>query len=265
MSAPPQDGPLTFTEEVLLLLLDNKQGAAASISRTKLDCALAAAVLMDLALAGRIGADLETMFVVDRTPTGNSLLDPVLARIATREETADTLAWLRELAAEDAGRIHGQAQVLLVRRGVLERRDGSFVWSFARQPNVPARWWWRIAGRPGTGGHRRTERRTGQRVREALLSDAIPDMRDAALIGLLETCSLLGTVVPDGILDSLGPRIAQLRRFAQNARGLACVVADIERSVARTLAETSPVRRPDCTGREQTLRGCPDGYGVAND
>ena len=246
MTAPPRDSPPTFPEEILVLLLSDESGTAASISRTNIDGSLAAAVLMDLAFADRIDTDSDRMFVVDRTPTGNPLLDPVLARIAAREEAAETLDWLQELAVEDAGRIRGQAQVLLVRRRLLQRREGSFVWSFSRQFDVPARWWRKIVRSPRAGGRQRAGRRIDQRVREALLSNGIPDVRDAALIGLVETCGLLGAVVPDRDLGPLRSRIAQLRRITLSQPRLARAVADIERSVARTLAVKLPVPTPDC-------------------
>ena len=113
MTGPLRDGPLTFSEELLVLLLNDEWGTLASIPRTRLDCALAGAVLMDLAFANRIDTDLETLFVIDRTPTGNPLLDPVLAKIAARNEWSGTLAWLKSLGAEDAVRVRDQALVLL--------------------------------------------------------------------------------------------------------------------------------------------------------
>ena len=235
MTAPPWDGPLTFCEEILILLLNDEQGGLASPPRTNVDCALAAAALMDLAFADRIDTDLEVLCVIDRTPTGNAVLDPVLAKIAAREETTDTLTWLRLLAAEDAGRIRDQARLLLVRRGLLERRAGSFIRAFVSLPVVLLRWLRGSNGGPGARGRRRAGHWIGQRVRQALPPDAIPDPRAAALIGLVETCNLLGAAVPDARLDRLRPRVAQLRRLDLIGRELPRVVADIERSVAQTL------------------------------
>ena len=47
------------------------------------DLALAGAILMELALAGRIDTDLDRLVVVQQRPTGDALLDGVLARLAT--------------------------------------------------------------------------------------------------------------------------------------------------------------------------------------
>ena len=204
---------------------------------------------MDLAFANRIDTDLETLFVIDRTPTGNPLLDPVLAKIAARKEASDTLAWLKALGAEYAVRIRDQALVLLVRRGLLERQEGSFDWAFARRPAAAARRGWGFGWRRGARGRYRAGRRIGQRVRDALLSDGIPNPRDAALIGLVNACDLLGTVVPDGDVDRLRPRVAQLRRLDLIGREFARAISDIERGVAQTLAAAAADCTPDRGGR----------------
>ena len=77
---------LTFTEEILLLLLDDKDGSFVPIPKVNLGCAIAGAVLMDLAFAYRIDTDPESLVVNDRTPTGNPILDPTLAKIAAQEQ-----------------------------------------------------------------------------------------------------------------------------------------------------------------------------------
>ena len=46
---------LRFADELLLLLIDDKRGDLIPIPEWSLSCALAGALLMDLALEGRIG------------------------------------------------------------------------------------------------------------------------------------------------------------------------------------------------------------------
>ena len=69
---------LTFSEEMLVLLLEDAHGTFVPIPRTSIECALAGAVLMDLAFANRIDTDLETLMVTDRTPTGILMLGRTL-------------------------------------------------------------------------------------------------------------------------------------------------------------------------------------------
>ena len=72
---------LRFSEEVLLLLLNDNGGKFIDVPAPSLDGALAGAVLMDLAMENRVDTDPERLFVVDPTPLDDDLLDPTLARI----------------------------------------------------------------------------------------------------------------------------------------------------------------------------------------
>ncbi len=81
MTVPLDATVLTFSEEMLVLLLEDGRGTPIPFPRTNIKCALAGAVLMDLAFANRIDTDLETLVVIDRTPTGNFMLDRTLAKI----------------------------------------------------------------------------------------------------------------------------------------------------------------------------------------
>ena len=241
MTIPLRNRPLSFCEQLVILLLNEERRFLPSHLQTnKLRYAMAGAVLMELAFANRIDTDLESLFVIDRAPTGYSLLDPTLERIAAHEETRDIFAWLRVLAAEDAIRICEQALVLLVRRGMLGWRDGSLPSALAGRPHVQTRWRWSVAWEPTARLRRRAGRKIGQRVREALLSDDIPDPRDAALVGLVDACDLLGAVLRGGEIDRLHSRVVRLRRLESTGRELARAVSDIKRGVAQSLATDQP-------------------------
>ena len=90
---------LRFSEEIVLLLLNEERGALiASLPPRSLDVILAGAVLMDLALEGRIDTDLTQLSVVDATPLDDDLLDPTLADIAQSSETRAVSFWLTTTA-----------------------------------------------------------------------------------------------------------------------------------------------------------------------
>ena len=78
---------LTFTEEILLLLGD-EGGVFLPVEKHAFDCALAGAVLMDLAFAYRIDTDLEALFVIDPTPTGNPMLDGTCDPVHGRQQVS---------------------------------------------------------------------------------------------------------------------------------------------------------------------------------
>ena len=207
----------TFAEE-LILLLNDRDGVLLPIQKDAFECALTGAVLMDLAFARRIDTDLQALVVTDRTPTGNPMLDRVLAKIGARPETADTRTWIRDLSIDEAGAFREQTLAGLVQRGVLERRDGKLPWGL-RSPRHPA-----VDGE--------AVREIGQRIGAVLHSDDIPDPRDVALISLLDACDILPDLFPGREIERCRPRIEQLRKMELIGREVAGAIADVERAVA---------------------------------
>ena len=56
---------LRFADELLLLLIDDKRGDLIPVPEWSLGCALAGALLMDLALEGRIDTDPDYLSLLD--------------------------------------------------------------------------------------------------------------------------------------------------------------------------------------------------------
>ena len=210
---------LTFTEE-LVLLLNDEDGAPLPIRQDTVACALAGAVLMDLAFAHRIDTDLEALFVNDRTPTGNPALDRILERIAARTEVCDAKMWIGTLSVEEAPAIHEQTLAGLVESGILTVRESRLPWT-------------RSQLYPSSDG--RTARELRQRVADMLTSDEIPDPRDVALISLLAACEILPDIFPRQEIEDFRPRIALLRKMDLIGREVAGAIAEIERSIIQAV------------------------------
>ena len=120
---------LRFAEEIMLLLLDDKGGRFVDARAMSLKFGLAGAVLMDLALEGRIDTDPERLFVIDPTPLKDDLLDPTLIRIVQSPKRRDTRQWIEQTVTY-AGDIQECSLVHLVERGILRREDDRFMWVF---------------------------------------------------------------------------------------------------------------------------------------
>ena len=208
---------LTFTEEMLLLLGD-EEGEFLPVREHAFECALAGAVLMDLAFEYRIDTDLQALVVTDATPTGNPMLDRILVQIATRTDTTDAQAWIRVLSTDEAATIREQALTSLVERGILEQREERFLWAFrsVRYPTIDDR----------------AERVIKARLEE-VLADDIPDPRDVALISLVDACQILPDLFPDQDTRQFAPRIEQLRKMDLIGREVAGTIADIQRTIIR--------------------------------
>ena len=190
---------ITFAEETLALLLDDKTGTFLPIGKYALEHALAGGVLLDLAFANRIDTDPEKLMIIDSSPTGNPILDRALERINQGSDSKNTAEWLEILSAEQGQMLQEQVIESLIKRGVLERREEKFLWVF-RSRRYPM-----IDGK--------VQQEARQRVVGVLFSGDIPDPRDIALICIADACGLLKTVFGESELDEISPRLDQLRKM----------------------------------------------------
>ena len=203
---------LTFTEEILLLLLGEEDGAFLPVNSNAFECALAGATLMDLAFALRIDTDLESLIVLTENPTGISMLDSILAKIVTHPEVMDAQSWVRLLAREEANTIREQALASLVDRGILEQRETRRVGHYPM--------------RDGTA-----QREVKLHLRDVLLADDIPDPRDVVRVSLADACGIFPEILSEREIKQATPRIRQLRIMDLIGREVAGAIAAIQRTM----------------------------------
>jgi len=203
---------LGFVEEILLLQLDDSQGKFVNLPLSAADVVLAGAALMELALANRIGSDLERLILVDVTPTGDDILDAVLKRLAEAggELTADAVLERLSVNGEKYQEIALQR---LIAKGVLREENGRFLWVFRtrRYPVVDDS----------------EQREVRARLRQLVLTDEIPDPRDVELICLIDACGLLGLVLGPDEIAQTKTRVEQLGRLDLIGQAVTKAVANI--------------------------------------
>ncbi len=215
---------LTFTEEITLLMLDD-DGRFLPIRGGAVEHILIGAVLMDLAFANRVDTDLESLVVIDATPTGNPLIDRTLERLASSDANLDTKGWVEALAREQAAGIRRQVVDKLVERGIIEVQDERFLWVFQsrRYPTIDGR----------------VERGVKLRMEDVLLSDDMPDPRDIALVCLVDACDILTDIFSEREMERVRPRIEQLRKMDLIGRDVGTVIADIETTITMAMAQAA--------------------------
>lgn len=108
---------VTLAEELLLLAYDDESGKATG-SRIGLDLGMAAGVLVELALAGRVAYGDGSIVVADPTPTGKPITDEVLGRMAA-DTPLSPASWVQRLRHGLRDRILAD----LVARGVVRDVD----------------------------------------------------------------------------------------------------------------------------------------------
>ncbi|MYB19361.1 MAG: GPP34 family phosphoprotein [Holophagales bacterium] len=221
------DSPhLTFVEEILLLLLDDDSGAMKRVAPNVMELLLAGAILMDLALRGRLDCDLQRLVVVDPTPVGEEILDGPLAEIAEAADEADARTWVVRLSARSK-QVQEAALARLVERGILRVEDRSFLWVFGsrRYPMVDDR----------------EEREVKLRILDVLLSDRIPAPRDVALICLADASNAFQVILSAQELRHAAARIELVRGFDLIGQAMGRA---IQKSVQDIAAATATAHHP---------------------
>lgn len=217
---------LTFVEEILLLLLDDDSGAMKRVAPNVMELLVAGAILMDLALRGRLDCDLQTLVVVDPTPVGEELLDGPLAEIVEAADEADARTWVVRLSARSK-QVQEAALERLVERGILRVEDRSFLWVFGsrRYPMIDDR----------------EEREVKLRILDVLLSDRIPAPRDVALICLADAANAFQVILSAQELRHAAARIELVRGFDLIGQAMGRA---IRKSVQDIAAATATAHHP---------------------
>lgn len=156
---------VALAEELLLLAYDDDTGKATG-SHIGLDLGMAAAVLIDLALAGRLAYAGGMIVVVKAAPTGEPIADEVLGRVVA--DTPHTPAsWVQRLRHGLRDRVLAD----LCSRGILRDVDETALGyiHLHRYPTVDAT----------------VETELRARLAQALTGDEWPDERTAALAALV--------------------------------------------------------------------------------
>ena len=173
---------LNFAEEILLLALDDEAGALRELPALSLENALVAAVLMDLAFLNRIDNDQNVLRVIDPTPTGDEILDTILADLGKTQEDIPIPDCLEGLFLRSEN-IRKKTLDRLVQKKVLRVENSRILWVFA------------VRRYPKCNGVQCREVKS--RLRSLILSEALPDPRDAALVGLIDACRLWDAVLTE--------------------------------------------------------------------
>ena len=207
---------LTISEEVLLLFLDDEKGTFIRGPDIHVELAMSGAVLMDLALANRIDTDPERLFVVDRSPMGDKVLDDLLARIASTDPERSTEYWLNWIR-EDVPEIMGHFIDRLVERGILRRMEEKILWVFEtrRYPVIDDR----------------EEREVKRRITTVLFSDDIPDPRDVVIIGIVNACDLLEVILHHREVEKVRGRAEQITQMDLIGQTVSSTINDVRASI----------------------------------
>lgn len=201
---------LSLPDEIVLLTFDDDTGRMIGRQGLAASLALAGAVMMELALAGRLDTDRDRLEILDATPTGDEVLDSGMALI---HGIQDSRGALMLLAREEAG-LRPAVLATLVARGLLKRVEGRVLLVF------PERRYPKPEDRP-------EPREVRARLIRSVATDDIPEPREALLLGLARATALLPVLLPPELLAARQERIALLTGLEALNRSLADTVGDL--------------------------------------
>ncbi|MDE2817062.1 MAG: GPP34 family phosphoprotein, partial [Chloroflexota bacterium] len=205
---------LTLPQELVLMFLNEETGYFHQVPGWNLNCAIIGALLAELLIRYRIDADGESLKVLDRTETGNSVLDPILARIANEPEEQTVQYWVERLVFR-APAIIDLILERLVEQNVLDYHEGEF-WTLARTS-------WQTEVYARSRGTTAVEF-VKTRVNKTIFDNEIPSLRDVIIICLLDTCDVLRFIFQ--LEDESEERIKLICRMSLIGRSVAEAVAN---------------------------------------
>jgi len=210
---------MLIAEDLLLLLYGDESGKPV-LASTELDYALAGAVMLELALLGRIdvarpGEAVKSgrLVVRDASPTGDAILDERLAMLADRQGRRP-----KDVVAKLAKNLRGRLLDQLAGRGVLRRTPGKALGMF------PVTRW------PANDARHEHEVRLA--LDSALRIGTQPDQRTAALIAMLHGVNAVPKVITDA------PDKKELKRRAKQIAESAWAAEAVRSAVQAVQAAT---------------------------
>ena len=220
---------LSLLDELILMLLNEESGYFHQVPGWNLNCAIIGAALAELSLLYRIDTDLESLFLVDGTETGDSILDPILAEIADEPLQRSAQYWIERLATRAESVIDSTLD-RLVGLGVLEYHDGEF-WTLTHAAQQGE-----LFSDPSEGS---TVQFVKTRIGNFIFSREIPEPRDIIIICLINTCDVFRFMF-------------RLDEDAEARIGFICNMDLIGRSIAAAVTENiaTPLYRRSARPRE---------------
>jgi len=231
---------MNLADMLFLLALDQKQGEIKPGLERRLDCILAGALLMELALQNRIDTDVTCLRsgpseesrdplllrVVNKQPTGDALLDHVLKELQYKSDPRPTCDWLDYFSREGKSGEKVVRQILmdqLAGKGALKVEEKT-AWLFFKTRRYFAADVSEIDS-------------VKKRLRELVLDEEIPDPREIVLVALADACGLFGEMLSPEDLERARPRINTLRKLDLIGQAMAHIIRDVEHNIASNVPD----------------------------
>jgi hypothetical protein len=211
---------LTLLEEVALLTVDSSTGQLRGDHPFSVRYALVGAALFDLALAGRIDTDADTILVIDDAPTGAAIQDELLADLSGRGGRCGVREWVEQTFRQGQD-LESRTLALLIDRGLIRLETTTRLWVIDER-RFPV-----LNNRP--------RQRVKWRLAWAVLTEEIPEVRDIMLVSLANACGLLSTALTADQIAARAERIDTLSRIETISRDVGTAITALFQDMGRGL------------------------------
>ena len=176
---------MNLIDELILTLLNDESGYFHQVPGWNLNCAVAGAAIAELSILSRIDTDMESLFLVDPTATGDAILDSILKEIEEEPVQRDTQFWIERLTPRAESIIDSTLE-RLEKRGILNHHEGGF-WTLSLAT-------WQTQSYTSADGDAHEFVKT--RISKVIFDNEIPDPRDIMIICLVNTCDVFRFIFP---------------------------------------------------------------------
>jgi len=206
---------LNLIDELILLGLDDEKGVFVSDS-TAFAYGLAGAVIFELTLRDRVELRKEKLFVKNRKPTGDRIIDVYLDTIVKSKKEKSLHDWV-EILGEEVETIKKQTIDKLILAGILTKREEKILWVFTNN-KYPAQ-------------NSTQENLLRRRLCQLMENKEEPKLNEVMLISLIDSCSLNEEVFGKEKAETYKDRIKSVVENTKNSAEINKTVKEIHEQI----------------------------------
>ncbi len=221
---------LALYEDLFLIAVHEEKGTLPAWAAEKLPPGLAGAMLCELGLMGKIKVkEKHHLEVLDETPCGDELLDEAVAEIRAVKQERKAQYWVTHLNFKPK-KSYPRIVARLADKGLVTQEDDRLTWVIPA-PGQPE-------GAPQAPQINASAKYLLKaRLRAILLAGVEPSLRELALLGLLQACSLLELVVTRDERRLAARRIRELLLAEALKNPIAQTIDEIQEAVTLHLED----------------------------
>jgi hypothetical protein len=211
---------LTLAEELFLLSINDEKGVIQKSAAQNLRYGLAAAMLSELILEGRLGMEDGHIVVLEEIPTFDELLNETLFKVTHENRPRKPSHWINALS-RNYDLLENRLASALVMMGILQKEGKRLLWIIPYdvypQRDASAKYWIK------------------QRLRDAILTEAQPEKRTVALLSLLHALKMLNLIFTKDERKAARQRVDELVKDDVFGQSVAEAIQSIDMAAAHAL------------------------------